>query len=244
MLGQVVAPARAWLTAAEDPTEPPDPDLPLLPARRRRPELRDTRGSKRRLVLTADHERSATSDGFEVTAAKRVLFENFSCRDNTQLEYCIGALLGSSVTLHNIKIFNSSVRGVEIFNSAALIEGLTIDKTVSTSVLVRGSDVRLEGELTFSTRMPGRRHRASAERRHHCPHAWGVCRQLVQAPLHLPSINTHAGLVLVSQGASFGGSIVAKNNGTPIFSTMARRSRRSAMGQLDRHLRTTPKPDA
>lgn len=70
MLGQVVAPARAWLTAAEDPTEPPDPDLPLLPARRRRPELRDTRGSKRRLVLTADHERSATSDGFEVTAAK------------------------------------------------------------------------------------------------------------------------------------------------------------------------------
>ena len=70
MLGQVVAPARAWLTAAEDPTEPPDPDMPLLPARRRRPELRDTRGSKRRLVLAADHKRSATSDGFEVTAAK------------------------------------------------------------------------------------------------------------------------------------------------------------------------------
>ena len=70
MLGQVVAPARAWLTAAGDPTEPPDPDMPLLPARRRRPELRDTRGSKRRLVLAADHKRSATSDGFEVTAAK------------------------------------------------------------------------------------------------------------------------------------------------------------------------------
>ena len=64
-LGQVVAPARAWLTAAEDPIDPPDADMPLLPVprrwlRRRHVgdvlQLRDTRGSKRRLV--ADEQRS------------------------------------------------------------------------------------------------------------------------------------------------------------------------------------------
>src|SRR5262249_43450782 len=102
-------------------------------------------------VAIRGKDSTATLAGaIEVTAAKRVLLDGFTCRDNTQLEYCLGALLGSSVTFHNIKIFNSSVRGLEVFNAAALIEGLTVDKTISTSVLIRGADVRIEGELAFS----------------------------------------------------------------------------------------------
>jgi hypothetical protein len=162
----------------------------------------------------------------EVTAAKRVLLEGFTCRDNTQLEYCIGALLGSSVTLHNIKVFNSSVRGVEIFNSAALIEGLTVDKTISTSVLVRGSDVRIEGELTFSHTIEGCLvidgvssvfSKSGIINARDC--AGGVLIQnnsSFQAPFATFNLNhnTYAGLTLISQGTlSYGGSIVAKNNG-------------------------------
>jgi hypothetical protein len=91
----------------------------------------------------------------EVTAAKRVLLEGFTCRDNTQLEYCIGALLGSSVMLHNLKVFNSSVRGLMIFNSSAIIDGLTVDKTISTSILIRGSHVRIEGNINFTNTIEG-----------------------------------------------------------------------------------------
>ena len=68
-LGKVVAPARAWLTASEDPTDPPDAGMPLLPVPRRWLgrrragdilQLRDTRGSKRRLVLTNDDQTSGS----------------------------------------------------------------------------------------------------------------------------------------------------------------------------------------
>jgi pyruvate kinase len=61
VLGHVVAPARAWLTAAERPTGAPDPAMPTLPVPRewlaRRADgdvitLYDTRGAKRHLVLT------------------------------------------------------------------------------------------------------------------------------------------------------------------------------------------------
>ena len=78
-LGGLVAPARAWLTASEDPTDPPDADMPLLPVprrwlgRRRAGDilgLRDTRGSKRRLMLTNNDQTSGSSAGFVVTAAK------------------------------------------------------------------------------------------------------------------------------------------------------------------------------
>jgi pyruvate kinase len=78
-LGKVVAPARAWLTAAEDPHEPPEAGMLSLPvpqvwlSRRRDGDivrLRDTRGSTRRLVLTNDHRTSGTTGGFVVTAAK------------------------------------------------------------------------------------------------------------------------------------------------------------------------------
>jgi hypothetical protein len=162
----------------------------------------------------------------EVTAAKRVLLEGFTCRDNAQLEACVSALLGSSVTLHNIKVFNSSVRGVLVFNSAALIEGLTVDKTISTSVLVRGSDVRIEGDLTFSNTIEGCLvidgvssvfSKSGVINARDC--AGGVLIQnnsSFQAPFATFNLNhnSYAGLTLISQGTlSFGGSIVAKNNG-------------------------------
>jgi hypothetical protein len=55
---------------------------------------------------------SATlAGGIEVTA-RRVLLGGFTCRDSTQGEYCIAALCGASVTLHNIKVQNASIRGV------------------------------------------------------------------------------------------------------------------------------------
>jgi pyruvate kinase len=59
-LGKVIAPAQAWLTAVEDPIDPPGTGMLSLPVsrrwlRRRRSgdvlHLHDTRGSKRRLVL-------------------------------------------------------------------------------------------------------------------------------------------------------------------------------------------------
>jgi hypothetical protein len=168
---------------------------------------------------------ATVAGAIEVTAAKRVLLEGFTCRDNTQLEYCVGALLGSSVTLHNIKVFNSSVRGVEVFNSAALIEGLTVDKTISTSVLIRGADVRIEGELAFSNTIEGCLvidgassvfSKSGVFTARDC--AMGILVQnnsTFQAPFATFTLNhnTHAGLVLLSQGTfSFGGSVVAKNN--------------------------------
>jgi hypothetical protein len=177
-------------------------------------------------VAIRGKDSTATLAGaIEVTAAKRVLLEGFTCRDNTQLEYCVGALLGSSVTLHNIKVFNSSVRGVEVFNSAALIEGLTVDKTISTSVLIRGADVRIEGELAFSNTIEGCLvidgassvfSKSGVFTARDC--AMGILVQnnsTFQAPFATFTLNhnTHAGLVLLSQGTfSFGGSVVAKNN--------------------------------
>lgn len=78
-LGQVVAPAHAWLTATEDPTDPPEADMQSLPvsgqwlSRRHYGDvlhLRDTRDSKRRLVLTAGDPTSGASSGFVATAGK------------------------------------------------------------------------------------------------------------------------------------------------------------------------------
>ena len=170
---------------------------------------------------------SATlAGGIEVTAARRVLLEGFTCRDNVQTEYCIGALYGASVTLHNIKVFNSSIRGVMVFNAVALLDGLTIDQTGSTSVLIRGSQVRVEGELTFSNTIEGCLvidgassvfSKSGVINARDC--AGGVLVQnnsTFQAPFATFNLNhnSYAGLVLISQGTiSFGGSIVAKNNG-------------------------------
>ncbi len=76
-LGQVTSPARAWLTAAEDPIDPPDPKLLSLPVsgdwlRRRQDgdtvDLHDTRGSKRRLVLESVDQSAAHGGGFVVHA--------------------------------------------------------------------------------------------------------------------------------------------------------------------------------
>lgn len=75
-LGQVVTPARAWLTAADDPTVPPSPTMVVLPVdgqwlrRRRHGDVlvfHDTRGSTRRLVLHAAAQKSYASTGFVVT---------------------------------------------------------------------------------------------------------------------------------------------------------------------------------
>ncbi len=161
----------------------------------------------------------------EVTGAKRVLLENFTCRDNTQSEYCIGAIHGAGVMLHNLKVFNAGIRGIEIFNSVAIIEGLTVDKTGSTSILIRGSQARLEGELTFGHTLEG------------CVVVDGVSsvfsksgvltardcaaglivenNSSFQAPFATFNLNhnTVAGLMLFTNGTfSYGGSIIAKNN--------------------------------
>jgi hypothetical protein len=163
--------------------------------------------------------------GIELTSAKRILLENFTCRDNTQLEYCIGALLGSSVTLHNLKVFNSSVRGLLIFNSAALIDGLTVDKTVSTSILIRGSHVRVEGDINFTNTIEGCFvidgasfvfSKSAVINARDC-----MAGMIVQSnssfegafgTLNL-NANTFAGLALITHGTfSYGGNLVIKNN--------------------------------
>ncbi|CAN5660595.1 pyruvate kinase [soil metagenome] len=73
-LGQVTAPAKAWLTATEEPIDPPDPGMVSLPVsgdwlRRRHAgdtlHLHDTRDSKRRLVLESVDQHSG---GFVVNA--------------------------------------------------------------------------------------------------------------------------------------------------------------------------------
>lgn len=168
---------------------------------------------------------AAVVGGIEVTAARRVLLEGFTCRDNTQLEFCIGAFYGASVTLHNIKVFNSSVRGVMIFNAVALIDGLTVDKTLSTSIIIRGSAVRMEGELTFSNTIEGCLvidgvssvfSKSGVINARDC--AVGVLLQS-NSNFHAPyatfnlNHNSFAGMMLLTQGTlSYGGSIVARNN--------------------------------
>lgn len=78
LLGEVNAPERAWLTAAEDPVSPPRADMATIPvprdwlSRRRSGDvllLRDTRGSNRRLVLFAD-DRTTAAGGFVVDVDK------------------------------------------------------------------------------------------------------------------------------------------------------------------------------
>jgi len=75
-LGHVIAPARAWLTAAGGAAAPPEPGMPVLPvpgqwlARRRDGDvvdLHDARGAKRHLVLTRPDEKAA---GFVATTHK------------------------------------------------------------------------------------------------------------------------------------------------------------------------------
>lgn len=168
---------------------------------------------------------AAVAGGIDVVAARRVLLEDFTCRDNTQLEYCIGANLGASVTLHNIKVINSSVRGVSIFNSAALIDGLTVDKTVSTSILIRGSHVRIEGEINFSNTIEGCLvvdgtssvfSKSGVINARDC--LAGIIVQSnssFQVPFGTLNLNhnTWTGLALITHGTfSYGGTLVIKNN--------------------------------
>jgi hypothetical protein len=163
--------------------------------------------------------------GIEITASKRVLLENFTCRDNTASEYCIGVQHGSNVNLHNIKVFNSSVRGVSIQGSAGIIDGLTIDKTNSTSMLIRGSTIRMEGDLTFSNSLEGCLVLDSVTSvfskignfvARDC--VMGVLIQnnsTVEAPFATWTLNhnSFAGMLLYTHGTlTYGGSIVAKNN--------------------------------
>lgn len=168
---------------------------------------------------------ASVTGAVEVSSSKRILLEGFTCRDNAQLEYCLGAIHGSAVTLHNMKVFNSGIRGVMVFNSTAIIEGLSVDKTVSTSILIRGAQVRLEGELNFSNTIES------------CVVIDGVSsvfskngvltardcgagmivqnNSTFQAPFATfnLSANQFAGLMVVTQGTfSYGGTIVARNN--------------------------------
>ncbi len=82
-LGQVVAPARAWLTSSEEPTDPPEPGMVSLTVPRhwltnRDADdvliLQDARGSKRQLVLEAVDE-TPDSGGFVMTAQKTTYLE-------------------------------------------------------------------------------------------------------------------------------------------------------------------------
>ena len=81
-LGQVVAPARAWLTSTEEPTDPPEPGMVLVTVPRhwltKRDagdvlDLQDARGSNRHLVLEAVDEFAA--GGFVVTTRKTTYLE-------------------------------------------------------------------------------------------------------------------------------------------------------------------------
>ncbi len=168
---------------------------------------------------------AAVSGVIEVSSARRVLLEGFTCRDNTQFEFCIGASYGASVMLHNMKVFNSSVRGVEFYNSTGLVDGLTVDKTISTSMLIRASQVRLEGDLTFSTTVEGcltidnaasvfsKNGNFSAR---DC--AAGILLQSnsnFYAPFATFNLNHNSstGLMILTHGTfSYGGTLIAKNN--------------------------------
>jgi pyruvate kinase len=83
-LGQVVTPARGWLTSALPPVEPPEPGMLSVPvaadwlARRRDGEvleLHDTRDAKRRLALTS------AAGGFVVTTEKTTYLATGSVLD-------------------------------------------------------------------------------------------------------------------------------------------------------------------
>lgn len=178
------------------------------------------------VALRGKDANATVAGAVEVSSARRVLLENFTCRDNAQLEYCVGAVQGASVVLHNVKVFNSGIRGVMVFDSTAIIDGLSVDQTVSTSLLVRGSDVRLEGQLSFSNTVEGcvvvdgassvfSKNSMFAAR--DC--AAGLIVQnnsTFQAPFATfnLSANRLAGLMLLTHGTfSYGGSIVARNNG-------------------------------
>lgn len=76
-LGQVIAPARAWLTSTEEPTDPPEPGMASLTVpqqwlvKRRAGDvllLQDTRGANRELVLETANETQGPASGFVVTA--------------------------------------------------------------------------------------------------------------------------------------------------------------------------------
>jgi pyruvate kinase len=82
-LGQVVAPARAWLTSTEEPTDPPESGMALVTVPRQwlanrdagdALVLQDARGSKRQLVLEAIDE-PPDSGGFVMTARKTTYLE-------------------------------------------------------------------------------------------------------------------------------------------------------------------------
>jgi pyruvate kinase len=75
-VGQVVTPARAWLTSTDEPADPPGPGMASLTVPRRWLTsrrvgdvlcLRDMRGSTRRLVVEAKGETADGSVGFVVT---------------------------------------------------------------------------------------------------------------------------------------------------------------------------------
>lgn len=77
-LGHVLAPARAWLTAAEHPAAPPEPGMTTLPvsgpwlARRREGDvvrMRDARGARRHLLLGSD---AGGAHGFVGTTDKAI----------------------------------------------------------------------------------------------------------------------------------------------------------------------------
>jgi len=78
-LGQVTAPARAWLTASKDSAEPPVAGMPTITVpeqwlRRRHDgeslQLHDTSGSKRRLELDGGTQSPDNATGFVVTVYK------------------------------------------------------------------------------------------------------------------------------------------------------------------------------
>ncbi len=80
-LGQVVAPARAWLTSTGEPTDPPEPGMTVVSVPRQWLTgrdagdvlvLQDARGSKRELVLEAVAD---TAGGFVMTARKTTYLE-------------------------------------------------------------------------------------------------------------------------------------------------------------------------
>lgn len=80
-LGQVIAPARAWLTSTEEPTDPPEPGVALVTVPRQWLTnrgagdvlvLQDARGSRRQLVLEAV---DADAGGFVMTARKTTYLE-------------------------------------------------------------------------------------------------------------------------------------------------------------------------
>lgn len=161
----------------------------------------------------------------EIHGRTRVLLENFTCRENTQTEYCIGVIYGANATLHNIKVLNSRVRGVLVLDAVALVDGLTIDKTGSTSMLVRGSDVRMEGEVSFSNSPEGCLVVDSASSvfskvgtftARDC--GAGIIVQTnsaLEAPFASFTLNhnSFAGLLVATHASfTFGGSIVARNN--------------------------------